>query len=48
MLKTKKQEEYQSPLIEILEISSAGILCGSITNSESGAEGFVTDEMYGW
>ena len=48
MLKTKKTEDYQYPMVYILEISSTGILCNSITESDSDTEGFETDAAYGW
>ena len=48
MLTTKKQLEYQSPLVDILEINSTAILCSSITDSESDTEGFVIDDLYCW
>ena len=48
MLKNKKQEEYHSPMADILEISGTGILCNSTSESESGTEGFETDTIYGW
>lgn len=48
MLKIKKQEEYHSPMADILEISGTGILCNSTSESESETEGFETDAVYGW
>lgn len=48
MLKNKKQEEYKSPMADILGISGTGILCNSTSESESNTEGFETDTTYGW